>query len=286
MEAEAGELIGSDVRADGTAARGVGQQVAKQVAKVLFGVGHVRVAVHYRSELGVAVAAVVVEDQCVGLQHGGEALGGTCFVAYGGELVEVVGDLSLVPGKEDGLDIWKVLVERGSANAGLLSDPRHRHRQQPVLSNEGGGRVEHGVAHLAPMGLDRLGPQPRHDIHDTSRCRRRHGDLTETDCLINSGDVHGHGDAHSGEQLVARIEKMLAAGRITEDEAARVRAAETGTIDDVVREIQLRHAREWRAAAVAEGRVSERDAAEALDRLERGDDPDAIRALRRRRDRS
>jgi hypothetical protein len=99
--------------------------------------------------------------------------------------------------------------------------------------------------------------------------------------------VHGQDDAHSGEQLVARIEKMLAAGRITEDEAARVRAAaETGMIDDVVREIQVRHAREWLAAAVAEGRVSERDAAEALDRLERGDDPDAIRALRRRRDRS
>jgi DNA-binding FrmR family transcriptional regulator len=99
--------------------------------------------------------------------------------------------------------------------------------------------------------------------------------------------VHGQGDAHSGKRLAARIDKMLAAGRITEDEAAQVwAAAESGTIDDVVREIQVRHAREWLAAAVAEGRVSERDAAEALDRLERGDDPDAIRALRRGPDRS
>jgi hypothetical protein len=88
---------------------------------------------------------------------------------------------------------------------------------------------------------------------------------------------------HDGERLAARVEKMLAAGRITADEAERVRAApNTGDLDAVVDEIRRRHAAEWAAAAVANGRITDEEASEILAALERGDDVQSIRRLRNR----
>jgi hypothetical protein len=85
--------------------------------------------------------------------------------------------------------------------------------------------------------------------------------------------------------LAARVDKMLAAGRITTEEAARVRAAsEAGEdVERVVGGIRRRHATEWVAAAVEQGRLSEQEAAEVLGAVERGDDPRDNRRLRQRR---
>jgi len=84
-----------------------------------------------------------------------------------GELGEVLGDLAFVPGKQDRLHVREVLVQRRSADAGVLGDLGHRHRGQPVLGHQGRGGVQGGVAHRAAVRLDRLVPQPRH--HPTIR---------------------------------------------------------------------------------------------------------------------
>ncbi len=77
---------------------------------------------------------------------------------------------------------------------------------------------------------------------------------------------------------------MLAAGRITPEEAASVRLAE----DDRAREsalgaIRLRHARERVQVAVVSGEMSEGDAAAFLERVANGEEPKALRALLRHR---
>lgn len=95
-------------------------------------------------------------------------------------------------------------------------------------------------------------------------------------------DGHGSGDR---EAFLRRVEKMLAAGRITEEEAARVRAEATeggGGAGASVIAIRLRHAREWLERQVAGGHMTQEEADEALDRLGRGEDPSVIRQVRRR----
>jgi hypothetical protein len=86
--------------------------------------------------------------------------------------------------------------------------------------------------------------------------------------------------------LAARIHKMLAAGRITEDEADRVReAAGSGDLHAVVADIRLRHAQRWVDAAVADGRMTQAEADRTLERLARGEHPRPPRSGRRRRER-
>ena len=85
-------------------------------------------------------------------------------------------------------------------------------------------------------------------------------------------------------RMASRIDKMLAAGRITEEEADRVRAAaESGDLGTAVNEIRARHVREWVAHQVQAGHLSQADADEVLERAERGEDPGSIRSALRRR---
>lgn len=86
-------------------------------------------------------------------------------------------------------------------------------------------------------------------------------------------------DAGRGD-LEARLDRMLARGRVTRDEAARVRAAtDDGERQAALAAIRLRHASERAEQAVAEGRVSRADADAALARLAAGGDASAIRRL-------
>ena len=103
-----------------------------------------------------------------------------------------------------------------------------------------------------------------------------------------SGGMPGHQRGrhqHPGQDVTARVDKLLAAGRITADEAAAIRrAVEAGDdLETAVRAVRLRHAREWVTTAVAQGRLTQADADEALARLEAGEDPSVLRDLRRRR---
>jgi hypothetical protein len=116
-------------------------------------------------QAGELVVAVLVLDVRVGEQNGLELVArGAGGVRDVGELLEVSGDLALVPGDEDRLDVREVLVQGGAADPGLRGYPGHRHRGQPVLVNQRRRGVEGRVMHRAAVLLDRVGPQLRHQL--------------------------------------------------------------------------------------------------------------------------
>jgi hypothetical protein len=87
----------------------------------------------------------------------------------------------------------------------------------------------------------------------------------------------------SGSRLVARLDTMVAAGRITDEEAARLRAAaDSGTLHAEAQRIQRRHAKARLEAAVADGRMTPGEAAALVARLDSGEDPRFLRGLRPR----
>ena len=84
-------------------------------------------------------------------------------------------------------------------------------------------------------------------------------------------------------QLLGRLDKMVAAVRLTEEEAERLRAAaESGGLDAAVQELRGKHAQATVGAAVEDGRVSQEEANALLERLEVGEHPRFLRGLRRR----
>lgn len=89
---------------------------------------------------------------------------------------------------------------------------------------------------------------------------------------------------HSGA-LNKRIDKMLEAGRITEEEATRVRAAAgRGEADDVVQQIRLGHVTAMLDAAVEDGAMTREEADALLARVTKGERPRFRRGALRRRD--
>jgi polyhydroxyalkanoate synthesis regulator phasin len=92
-----------------------------------------------------------------------------------------------------------------------------------------------------------------------------------------------HGQPRSRARVLERLDAMVASGRITQEEAARVRAAEeSGEFDVAVREIRLRHARARLDQVVEDGRVTKAEADALRERLNKGDDPRIVRSLGRR----
>ena len=91
-----------------------------------------------------------------------------------------------------------------------------------------------------------------------------------------------HAQETEDERLLRRVDKMVEAGRVTGEEAERVRAAaDSGELDDAVREIRLRHARARVGAELRDGRVTQDEADLILQRLENGEHPRLLRGLRR-----
>jgi hypothetical protein len=81
------------------------------------------------------------------------------------------------------------------------------------------------------------------------------------------------------ERIIEQLEKMVASGRITPEEAARLRAAAgTSDFDSAMGEIRGRHARVHADAAVAAGRLSREEADATLDRVRDGEHTDELRA--------
>jgi polyhydroxyalkanoate synthesis regulator phasin len=81
------------------------------------------------------------------------------------------------------------------------------------------------------------------------------------------------------ERIIEQLEKMVAAGRITPEEAARLRASAGGPeFDAVMGTIRTRHARPHTDAAVAAGRMSTEEADALLDRVRAGDHSPALRS--------
>ncbi len=111
--------------------------------------------------------------------------------------------------------------------------------------------------------------------------------MTETLRLYKTNGMTEERNTHDWQRrgigLVERLDKMVAAGRLTEEEAGRLRAAAgSGELDDAAREIQLKHARARVREALEGGHLSQEEADAIFCRLEDGEDPRFLRGLRRR----
>ena len=90
-------------------------------------------------------------------------------------------------------------------------------------------------------------------------------------------DVRSHRPEIDGERLRARVDSLLAAGRITSEEAALVRAADDpAELELFVREIRRRHATEWVDRQVGTSRLDPEAARAMRRRLAAGEEPRAI----------
>jgi hypothetical protein len=81
-------------------------------------------------------------------------------------------------------------------------------------------------------------------------------------------------------RLVQSLDRMVASGRVTEDEAARLRSAggNVQAFDAVVREIRVRHATPKLVAAVQSGKMTQAEADSALEQLRAGEHSGSLRA--------
>src|SRR6266498_1736095 len=100
--------------------------------------------------------------------------------------------------------------------------------------------------------------------------------------------MNEHPDRHTTHRIPARLlerlETLVEAGRVTDEEAERLRvAAASGELDEGVRQIRLGHARATIGAAVEDGRLTQDEADASLERLHNGEDPRFLRGLRRHR---
>jgi len=84
-------------------------------------------------------------------------------------------------------------------------------------------------------------------------------------------------------RLIESLDRMVEAGRVTEQEAAQLRASvEPDEFDTAVRKIRVRHAGPRLAAAVESGNMTAEEADDYLERLARGEHPKGLRAHLRR----
>jgi polyhydroxyalkanoate synthesis regulator phasin len=80
------------------------------------------------------------------------------------------------------------------------------------------------------------------------------------------------------ERIIERLDAMVAAGRITDDEATRLRATVgTADFDDVLAGVRARHAQVHTDEAVAVGRLSSDEADGLLERVRGGEHSSELR---------
>ena len=83
----------------------------------------------------------------------------------------------------------------------------------------------------------------------------------------------------SDERILERLEAMVAAGRVTEAEAARLRAAHgTDDFGPALAAIRARHAKLHADAAVSAGRLTQDEADDAVGRVQAGEHSSELRA--------
>ncbi|MGH3188889.1 MAG: hypothetical protein ACRDPY_03210 [Streptosporangiaceae bacterium] len=80
------------------------------------------------------------------------------------------------------------------------------------------------------------------------------------------------------KRILQQLDRMVAAGRITQQEAERLRSADNaGTFEAVMGEVRARHAGPEMDAAVAEGRLTQAEADDIVHRLRRGEHAPGLR---------
>ncbi len=81
------------------------------------------------------------------------------------------------------------------------------------------------------------------------------------------------------ERMMERLDAMVASGRITPDEAARLRATEgTSEFEEAVAAVRARHAQSHTDRAVGDGRMSAEEADGYLDRVRSGEHSRELRS--------
>lgn len=81
------------------------------------------------------------------------------------------------------------------------------------------------------------------------------------------------------KRLLEQLDKMVESGRLTEQEAARLRAAPgPDEFENVLRDVRVRHAGTRLASAVGDGGMSQDEADGFLVRLKNGEHPRSLRA--------
>ena len=118
VETVARELVRRHIVPEVAGLCGLDQQVSDHVAELLLRPGDVLTSMQECRELG-AVVPAVVGDERIGLEHCFEPLAGVAgLVPELAEMFEVAGDATLVPGEQDRFDVWEVLVQRRTVDAG------------------------------------------------------------------------------------------------------------------------------------------------------------------------
>jgi polyhydroxyalkanoate synthesis regulator phasin len=85
------------------------------------------------------------------------------------------------------------------------------------------------------------------------------------------------------ERIIEQLDTMVESGRITPEEAARLRAAEgTADFDAAINDVRARHAGAHMEAAVADGGMSQEEADGLLARVRQGEHPEGLRSRLRR----
>jgi polyhydroxyalkanoate synthesis regulator phasin len=81
------------------------------------------------------------------------------------------------------------------------------------------------------------------------------------------------------DRIMQQLDKMVSSGRMTEDEARRIRATHgTPEFEKAVLDVRLRHASEQLDAAVDDGEMSRAEADGQLERLREGEHPKGLRS--------
>lgn len=144
--------------------RGLADQILKKPVEPLARTHDMRAPMENAREVA-AVAHVFVRNLRVGSEHRFQTLKRIArTVSNLGELLEVRGDLFLMPSHQDRIDIRKVFVQRGAPDPGHLGYLRHRDRRKTVLRDQVRGRHEDRVAHFVTVRLDRRVPEFRHRL--------------------------------------------------------------------------------------------------------------------------
>jgi len=81
------------------------------------------------------------------------------------------------------------------------------------------------------------------------------------------------------DRILGQLDKMVASGRITEPEAAHLRAtAGTPEFDTAMGAVRARHAGAKMEGAIRSGEMTQEEADANLERLRRGEHPKGLRA--------
>ena len=157
VETIACQLVGRNIVPEVAGLRTPDHQLTDEVPEMFPHPDDVLASMYESREFGVVGSPV--DHERVRLEHRFEPLVSSASpVPDLGEVLEMAGDETFVPGQQDRLDVRKVFVQRRTPDASLSGNPRHRHRRNPMLGHQRRGGVQDRIAYRPPVRLNRLVP--------------------------------------------------------------------------------------------------------------------------------